>query len=67
MDGNFTAEHLKMANPEDDVRLRDGAGFLATDQPYKDHLAVAIEIKEVGPLSEFSRSATERIEDKIMS
>lgn len=41
MDGNFSAEHLKMRRPEDDVILSDG------DDTYKKHLAVAIEHKEV--------------------
>jgi len=66
MDGNFTAEHLKMQNLEDDVRLQDRASFLAKDQPYKDHLAVAIEIKEVGLLSQFHWSAAKRPKDKIL-
>ena len=47
-DGNFSAEQLKMKNPEDDVLLSDGHGFLVTDPPYKDHLRVAKELKEVG-------------------
>jgi hypothetical protein len=41
MDGNFMAKHLKMQNPEDDVHLRDGTSFLATDQPYKDKHAMS--------------------------
>ncbi|PCH40606.1 hypothetical protein WOLCODRAFT_33338, partial [Wolfiporia cocos MD-104 SS10] len=32
MDGNFTAEHLKMRNPEDDVWIVDRHGFMITPQ-----------------------------------
>jgi hypothetical protein len=46
-DGNFSAEQLKMKCPEDDVHLSDGHGFLVTEAPYKAHLQVAKEIKEV--------------------
>jgi hypothetical protein len=46
-DGNFTAEQLKMRNPEDDVHLTDGDAFFTTRKPYYDHLKVAREIREV--------------------
>ena len=46
-DGNFSAEHLKMKKPANDVLLADGTGFMVTDKPYKEHLAVTKEIKEV--------------------
>lgn len=46
-DGNFKAESLKMKHPEDDVWLSDGHGFMVTDRPYKEHLKIAKEIKEV--------------------
>ena len=45
--GNFTAEQLKMKNPEDDVHLTDGDAFFTTRKPYYDHLKVAKEIREV--------------------
>ncbi|KAI1784369.1 hypothetical protein LXA43DRAFT_901749 [Ganoderma leucocontextum] len=38
MDGNFSAEHQRMKNPQDDVRLADGHSFMVTSQPYKAHL-----------------------------
>ncbi|KAH9840335.1 uncharacterized protein C8Q71DRAFT_722022 [Rhodofomes roseus] len=38
MDGNFSAEHLKMRCPADDVAIGDGHGFMVTDAPYKNHL-----------------------------
>jgi hypothetical protein len=46
-DGNFSAEHLKMRRPEDDVALADGTGFMVGDVDYKAHLKVAKEVKEV--------------------
>ena len=46
-DGNFTAEQLKMKNPDDDVHLTDGDAFFTTRKPYYDHLKVALEIREV--------------------
>lgn len=47
MDGNFSAEHLRMRRPEDDVVLGDGDAFMVGDETYKKHLAIAIEHKEV--------------------
>ena len=47
MDGNFSAEHMKMRNPEDDVELTDGHGFMVGDKRYKEHLKNAVEDKEV--------------------
>ena len=40
-DGNFTAQHRKPKNPDDDVRLSDGRAFMVTDAPYREHLAEA--------------------------
>ncbi|KAI0038755.1 hypothetical protein FA95DRAFT_1505108, partial [Auriscalpium vulgare] len=45
MDGNFTAEHMKMRRPENDVALRDGLGFFVRRQPYQRHLAASVEAK----------------------
>lgn len=36
-----------MKNPGDDVALSDGHGFMVTDSPYKEHLKVAKDVKEV--------------------
>jgi hypothetical protein len=47
MDGNFTAVHQRQKRPEDDVDLADGHGFLVKNEPYKEHLKVAKEYKEV--------------------
>ena len=30
MDGNFQAEHMKMRNPENDVPLSEGSGFMVS-------------------------------------
>ncbi|KAH9914838.1 uncharacterized protein B0H18DRAFT_824213, partial [Fomitopsis serialis] len=46
MDGNFSAEHLKMRNPREDVSLADGHGFMVTDDPYKRHLKEAVDDRE---------------------
>ncbi|KAH9829298.1 uncharacterized protein C8Q71DRAFT_718422 [Rhodofomes roseus] len=46
MDGNFSAEHLKMRCPADDVAIGDGHGFMVTDAPYKNHLQGTLEQRE---------------------
>ena len=43
MDGNFQAEHMRMRNPENDVPLSDGAGFMVSKKPYELHLKSAVE------------------------
>lgn len=48
MDGNFSADHLKMRNPDDDVSITDGSGFMVGDERYKAHLRIAKDHKEVG-------------------
>jgi len=47
MDGNFQAEHMKMKNPENDVPLSDGTGFMVSKKPYKLHLKSAVERRQV--------------------
>ena len=47
MDGNFSADHIKMRNPGDDVNLTNGTGFMVEDQDYQAHLQIAKEIKGV--------------------
>ena len=47
LDGNFSAQHRHMRNPEDDVPLSDGHAFMVTDVPYKKHLKTAKEFTEV--------------------
>lgn len=48
MDGNFSAEHMKMRRPENDVALSDGRQFMVSEKRYKRHLNVAVESKTVG-------------------
>ena len=48
MDGNFVSEHLQMQNPEDDVFLADGHGFMVGYDRYEQHIAAANETREVG-------------------
>jgi hypothetical protein len=45
-DGNFTAVHLIQKNPDDDVWLAEGQGFMASQERYQNHLKVAKEYKE---------------------
>lgn len=47
MDGNFQAEHMRMKNPENDVPLSDGTGFMVSKEPYKSHLKSAVERRQV--------------------
>ena len=51
MDGNFQAEHMRMRNPEYDVPLSDGTGFMVSKKPYKAHLKSAVERQQVGVVS----------------
>lgn len=44
MDGNFSAQHMQMKKPLDDVHLADGHGFMVTDGPYKNHLKTAAKL-----------------------
>ena len=47
VDGNFKADHIKLKRATDDVWLTDGEGMMTARAPYKAHLAIAIETKEV--------------------
>ena len=51
MDGNFQAEHIRMRNPENDVPLSDGAGFIVSKKPYESHLKSAVERWQVCSIS----------------
>jgi hypothetical protein len=50
MDGNFQAEHMKMRNPENDVALSDGTGFMVSPAPYESHLKAALEMRQVSSI-----------------
>ncbi|KAH9841983.1 uncharacterized protein C8Q71DRAFT_700843, partial [Rhodofomes roseus] len=45
MDGNFSAEQMKMRRPANDVPMMPGKMFLVNDGPYQEHLKVAKDIK----------------------
>ena len=47
MDGNFQAEHMRMRNPENDVALSDGTGFMVNKSLYESHLKSAVERRQV--------------------
>jgi hypothetical protein len=50
MDGNFQAEHMKMRNPENDVPLSNGTGFMVSRVPYELHLRSALERRQVSSI-----------------
>ena len=52
MDGNFSAEHMKMSHPERDVYLSDGLAYMVQWAPYKQHLDHSAVTKEVSPVQE---------------
>ena len=54
MDGNFQAEHMKMRNPENDVPLSEGSGFMVSRVPYELHLQSAFEQWQVISISGIS-------------
>ncbi|KAI9432452.1 hypothetical protein H4582DRAFT_1821080 [Lactarius indigo] len=46
MDGNFQAEHMKMRNPENDIPLSEGTGFMVSQKSYELHLKSAVERRQ---------------------
>jgi hypothetical protein len=51
MDGNFQAEHMKMRNPENDIPLSEGTGFMVSRKPYELHLKSVVERRQVSATS----------------
>jgi hypothetical protein len=52
VDGNFTAQHMKMRKPENDVPLSDGLAYMVANEPYQKHIAQAANNEEaciIGP------------------
>jgi len=47
IDGNFTADHLKMKRPENDVALSPGGRYMVEPTRYQAHLKSAIDHREV--------------------
>jgi hypothetical protein len=54
MDRNFQAEHMKMRNPENDVPLSEGTGFMVSQILYESHLKSAAERWQVSPIAGIS-------------
>ncbi|KAN0078144.1 hypothetical protein V8E55_010201 [Tylopilus felleus] len=46
VDGNFTAQHMKMRRPEDDVALSNGLAYMVANRPYQDHVMNAADNEE---------------------
>jgi len=47
IDGNFSAEHLKMRRPEGDIALSPGGRYMVEPKRYELHLNTGKEIKQV--------------------
>jgi hypothetical protein len=47
IDGNFSADHLKMRRPENDVALSPGGRYMVEPTRYQAHLEKAIDHREV--------------------
>ena len=47
IDGNFTADHLKMKRPENDICLTPGGRYMVEPVRYENHLQEAIDYREV--------------------
>ena len=47
VDGNFTAQHMKMRKPENDIPLSDGLAYMVANKPYLEHIALAANNEEV--------------------
>ena len=41
MDGNFSAEHMKMRRKDDDATMTNGTGFMTESSRYAEHLHIA--------------------------
>jgi hypothetical protein len=58
MDGNFQAEHMKMRNPENDIPLSEGTGFMVSRIPYESHLKSAAERRQVSTITGISEDGS---------
>jgi hypothetical protein len=47
IDGNFSAEHLKMKRPDEDVALSPGKRYMVEPSRYELHLSMGKETKQV--------------------
>ena len=54
IDGNFSAEHLKMRRPEEDIALSPGGRYMVEPKRYDLHLNTGKEINQVFPFRKAS-------------
>ena len=47
VNGNFSAEHMKMQNPGNDISLSNGKGYMVEWSDYSKHLNITLPTKEV--------------------
>jgi uncharacterized protein YlzI (FlbEa/FlbD family) len=47
VDGNFSAEHMKMLRPDTDIRLVNGEGYMVEETLYQEHLQESVDQREV--------------------
>jgi hypothetical protein len=47
VDGNFTAQHMKMKRPQDDVALTDGLAYMVGEAQYRNHVLSAPDNKDI--------------------
>ena len=52
IDGNFSAEHLKMKQPEEDVALSPGGRCMVEPERYELHLSTGVEGRQVSVFEE---------------
>lgn len=58
IDGNFTADHLKMKRPENDIALSPGGRYMVEPTRYEAHLESAVDCREVSSLQTTSNIGT---------
>ena len=46
--GNFTADHIKQQQLQDDIWLSDGEGMMTAREPYATHIKLAKDPKNIG-------------------
>ena len=63
IDGNFTAQHMKMNKPELDVALSDGKGFMVAEVPYQSHLKQSLDSKEASVYRSWSLFTDQSVRD----
>jgi hypothetical protein len=54
IDGNFSAEHLKMKQPEWDIGLSPGGRYMVEPERYQLHLTTGKEFKQVCTLKQLA-------------